>query len=506
MHDAGMTDVDVLIIGAGVSGICAAAYLRRRRPASTVAVLEARADLGGTWDLFRYPGVRSDSDMASYALSFKPWLDDRALADGARILDYLREVATEQDVLQWIRFSHRVVRADFQSDSARWLVQVATPEGTAEFSARFLFVATGYFDYEEGHRPDLPGSTDFAGRLVHPQHWPDDLDCTDLRVVVIGSGATAVTLIPALARRARHVTMLQRSPSYLIALPSREKLAEPLRRVLGPVRTSRVLRLKNIVLQRSMHIACRRAPALMRRRLIEGVRHKLPRDYDVDTHFTPRYQPWDERLCVVPSGDLFRAIRDGSASVVTDRISRLTHDGVLLESGRELPADVIVTATGLRVVAFGKIQLAVDGTPVDPAATMTYKSCMLSGVPNLVFAFGYTNLAWTLKIELTCRYFLRLLRYLDAHRYASVCPPPLDPRQPRKPLLDLQSGYARRAAAVLPAAGTSGPWSARAAYFTDFARLRVAPVRDPALRFRPLAGAPVSAARRQPSPPGRTST
>ncbi|MBH0123627.1 NAD(P)/FAD-dependent oxidoreductase [Rhodococcus sp. HM1] len=479
------THFDVLIIGAGISGIGAACHLKMRRPDTTFAILEGRDTIGGTWSLFRYPGIRSDSDMPSFGFGFKPWTHRKSIADGHIIMDYLQDAVAENGVAEHIRFGYRVLEAEFSSTEGLWTV-TARHSGTGaltEFTARFLFSGTGYYDNESGFTPEFAGVEDFAGTVVHPQHWPEDLDYAGKRVVVIGSGATAVTLIPSMAAEAGHITMLQRSPSYVLSLPAEDAIANTLNTVLGPERAYRIVRRKNIMLNRGIYKACMRAPKLMRKLLIANVRRQLPRHFDVDTHFTPRYNPWEQRLCMVPNGDLFKAISSGQASVVTDRIERFTETGIRLESGRELAADIIVTATGLTMSPLGKIALVVDGKPVHLPDTTVYKAMMLSGVPNFAFAMGYTNIAWTLKVDLVCEHFCRLLDHMDAQGHTVVEPVLDDPDMERVPLLDLSSGYIQRGVAAFPRAGTRGPWTAEMAYESDVERLRVGPVEDPALKF-----------------------
>lgn len=490
-------DFDVLIVGAGISGIGAAYHLKTRRPATSFAVLDGRDSIGGTWDLFRYPGIRSDSDMATFGYGFAPWAHRKAIADGSIIMDYLRQVVADNELADHIRFGYRVLTADFSREQHRWTVTTEhTGTGaTARFTARFLFLGTGYYDYDEGFTPEFAGVDEFGGQVIHPQHWPQDLDYTDKHVVVIGSGATAVTLIPAMAPKAGHITMLQRSPSYVFSIPAEDPFANILNKVLGPHRANPIIRRKNILLNRGVFKACKRAPELMRRLLIANVRRQLPKNFDVETHFTPRYDPWDQRLCMVPDGDLFKAISSGRASVVTDVIERFTATGIRLASGRELAADLVVTATGLTMSAFGKIALRVDGAPVNPADTTVYKSMMLSGVPNLVFAFGYTNISWTLKVDLVCEHFCRLLDHMEAQGHQGVEPVLGDEGMQRVPLLDLGSGYVQRGVAQFPRAGTTGPWTAEMAYEKDVERLRTGPVADSALHFsadRPAARASVA--------------
>ncbi|MEV0033529.1 NAD(P)/FAD-dependent oxidoreductase [Nocardia sp. NPDC050793] len=478
-------DFDVLIIGAGISGIGAAYHLATRRPGTSFAVLECRDSIGGTWNLFQYPGIRSDSDMPTFGFGFKPWTHRKSIADGHAIMDYLRETVAENGLAEHIRFGYRVLGAEFSSSNGLWTVtaQRSGTDETEQFTARFLFLGTGYYDHEAGFTPEFTGVEDFEGRVIHPQHWPRDLDYAGKRVIVIGSGATAVTLIPSMAGKTSHITMLQRSPSYVISLPAEDALANTLNKVLGHQRAHRIIRRKNIMVTRGIYKACKRAPKVMRKLLIATVRRQLPAHFDVDTHFTPRYNPWEQRVCMVPNGDLFKAISAGRASVVTDRINRFTKTGILLESGQELAADIIVTATGLTMSPFGKIQLGVDGQPVNVPDTTGYKAMMLSGVPNLVFALGYTNLSWTLRVDLVCEHFCRLLDYMDSHGHGTVEPVLDDPDMERVPLMQLSSGYVQRGIAKFPRAGTSGPWRFQHAYEEDVERLREGPVEDSALRF-----------------------
>jgi cation diffusion facilitator CzcD-associated flavoprotein CzcO len=477
-------DVDVLIIGAGISGIGAACHLRRRRPGTRFTIVEARDAMGGTWDLFRYPGVRSDSDMLTFGFGFKPWRHPNAIAPAEAIRDYLDETVAEYGIEPHIHFGHRVVSAEFASDTGRWTVTTQRAGGaTVTITARFLFSGTGYYDYAAGYTPSFDGLEAFTGPVIHPQHWPKDLDYAGKQVVVIGSGATAVTLLPAMADTAAHVTMLQRSPSYILTLPAKDPIAGLLDRLLGPDRGYRLSRRKNVFVQRAIYRLAHRYPKAVRRVLMADVRRRLPRGYDVNTHFNPRYDPWDQRLCLIPDGDLFTAITSGAASVVTDTIERFTARGIRLQSGRELAADIIVTATGLNLLPLGGIELVVDGARVSVRDATVFKSMMLSGVPNFAFAIGYTNASWTLKVDLVCEHFCRLLDHMDARGAANVVPVCEEPGMERRPLLDLTSGYVQRAIDGFPKAGTRGPWTAAMAYEQDVARLRSGPVEDPALRF-----------------------
>jgi cation diffusion facilitator CzcD-associated flavoprotein CzcO len=481
----GTEHLDVLIVGAGISGIGAAYHLKTRRPGTTFAVLEARDALGGTWDLFRYPGIRSDSDLHTFGYEFKPWTSDNAIAGASEILDYLHETVRENDLAGHIRFGRRILGADWSSEDARWTVRVEhTDTGrVAELTCGVLFSAAGYYDYAGGYTPQFDGAESFQGTIVHPQQWPEDLDYEGKRVVVIGSGATAVTLIPAMAETAAHVTMLQRSPSYVMSLPARDPVANALRRLLPEETAYRITRQLNIRRQRLIYDLSMRHPEMVRRIIRELTRRQLPAGYAVDTHFKPRYNPWQERLCAVPNGDLFKAIRAGRASVVTDRIVRFTERGILLESGTELEADIIVTATGLNLLAFGGVELSLDGESVDVGDTLAYKSMMLSGIPNFAFAVGYTNSSWTLKVDLVCEHLCRMLDHMDAQGYDTMVAVADDSAIERRPLLDFQAGYVQRAVDRFPSQGSSGPWTVAMSYAADRERLRHGPVEDPALRF-----------------------
>jgi monooxygenase len=479
--------VDVLIVGAGVSGIGAAYYLQRDHSGRSYAILEGRGASGGTWDLFRYPGVRSDSDLHTFGYEFRPWRSDTAIADSGSILAYLRETAAEYGIDRKIRYRTKVVSAAWSSADARWTVTTQNAEtgerGTA--SCAWLLCAAGYYRYDQGFTPEFAGRERFRGPVVHPQQWPQDLDYAGKRVLVIGSGATAVTLIPALAPDAAHVTMLQRTPSYVLPVPTRDKTNARLTRLLGPRRAYAITRRMNAWRQVTIWRACQKYPDAARK-VIRGINVKqLPEGYPVDEHFSPPYGPWDQRMCMAPDGDLFRVIRDGQASVVTGPIDTFTEAGVLLKDGRELPADIIVTATGLNVQALGGIALTVDGEPVRVADRFAYKGMMLSGVPNFVFVFGYTNASWTLKVGLLCEHFCRLLAYMDARGYAVARPAAADPGTPARPFTDFASGYIRRALDVLPRQGDRAPWRISPTYRDDVRLLRKQPVDGPELAFTP---------------------
>ncbi len=476
--------VDVLILGAGLSGIGAACHLQRHCPNKTFKILEARASIGGTWDLFRYPGIRSDSDMFTLGYSFRPWLEAEAIADGDSILRYIRDTAREHDIEQHIRFSQRAVSAAWSSEEARWTVQAQGTDGgeATVLTCDFLYACTGYYRYDEGYTPEFAGLERFAGRFVHPQHWPEDLDCADKRVVVIGSGATAVTLVPALAKRGAQVTMLQRSPSYVLSLPGRDALADQLRRRLPARHAYALVRWKNVMLATLSFQLCRRAPRLMRGLITKLAQKQLPEGFDVATHFKPDYSPWDQRLCLVPDGDLFAALKTGNATVVTGKIDSFTEGGVRLADGTELAADVVVAATGLNMLVLGGLQLSVDGRPVEMPETVAYKGMMLCGVPNMALTLGYTNASWTLKADLVARYVCRLLERMDTTGAAICTPQPPDPALPTEPIIDLKSGYVTRSLAELPRQGASAPWRLHQNYVKDVRLMKRGPL-DDAMEF-----------------------
>ena len=472
--------MDVLIVGAGLSGIGAACHLQERCPGKTYAILEAREDMGGTWDLFRYPGIRSDSDMFTLGYCFRPWEDAKAIADGPSILRYIHDTARDHRVEDRIHFRHKVLRAQWSTEDARWTVETErTDTGeTATFTCGFLYMCTGYYRYDEGYTPQFAGSERFAGEIIHPQHWPEDLDYTGKRVVVIGSGATAVTLVPAMAEKAAHVTMVQRSPTYVVTLPGNDGLAEALYKRVPPKLAYAVVRWKNVLLMMSSYKLSRRAPGLMRNLIRKGTVKRLPEGYAVDTHFNPSYDPWDQRMCLVPDGDLFEAISEGRASIVTDKIEAFTETGLRLASGEEVQADIIITATGLNLLPLGGMELAVDGADVSIRETVGYKGMMLSGVPNLAVTFGYTNASWTLKADLVAQYACRLLNHMDARGHAIATPRAPAPGSETVPWLDLKSGYVLRSSAALPKQGVTPPWRLYQNYLRDIPLLRRGPVDD----------------------------
>jgi monooxygenase len=475
--------VDVLIVGAGLSGIGAARHIQASFPGKTYTILEARDAIGGTWDLFRYPGVRSDSDMHTLGYRFRPWTQAKAIADGPSILGYVRETAAEAGVDKHIRFNHRVTRASWSSADARWTVQATHGAETTSATCSFLLMCGGYYRYDEGYVPPLPGIEHFRGQVVHPQHWPEDLAYAGKRVVVIGSGATAVTLVPAMARTAAHVTMLQRSPTYILTLPTEDAIANRLHTLLGARRAYAVTRWKNVLLTTVFYRLSRRRPHMIRNWIRKLAIKQLPAGYDVDTHFNPAYNPWDQRLCLVPDGDLFKAIRDQRASVVTDHIATFTERGLLLESGAELVADIVVTATGLQLLPLGGTQLAVDGRAICLPETMTYKAMMLSGIPNFAFTIGYTNASWTLKADLVSEFVCRLLAHMDARGYDTCVPVNDDPSVTEAPLLDFSAGYVLRSIDQFPRAGSRAPWRLGMSYAHDVVALRHGKINDGVLRF-----------------------
>jgi monooxygenase len=476
---------DVLIVGAGLSGIGAAWHLQHKCPGKSYAIVEAREASGGTWDLFRYPGVRSDSDMYTLGYSFRPWKEAKAIADGPSILTYIREVARDHGIDRRIRYGYKVVAAAWSTPDARWTVEVevGADRVVRRFTCNFLWMCSGYYDYEAGYLPEFAGMERFGGRIVHPQKWTDDIDYAGKRVVVIGSGATAVTLVPAMAETAEQVTMLQRSPTYMVARPSQDQLANKLRRRLPIKLAYWATRWRNVLLGMYFYQMCKRKPDKVKSLLLGGVRQMLGPDYDIDRHFTPRYNPWDQRLCLVPDADFFRAIRRGKVSLVTDHIESFTETGLKLKSGAELLADLIVTATGLVLVPLGGARLSVDGRAVDPAKTFIYKGMMYSDVPNLASVFGYTNASWTLKADLVCEYVCRLINHMDRGGYRQCTPRNGDPTLAEEPWVNFSSGYIQRALAKQPKQGSKRPWKLYQNYALDLLSLRFGSVRDRAMVF-----------------------
>jgi monooxygenase len=483
--DDQLESVDVLIVGAGISGIGCAYYLQREHPEKRYAILESRAASGGTWDLFKYPGIRSDSDLQTFGFAFKPWTSERAMAPGPEILSYIRDAASENAIDQKIRAHHRVVSADWSSEGSSWLVTVERTDTRDRFkiSAGWLFAGTGYYRYDAGYTPELPGIGCFKGLVIHPQQWPEDLDYAGKRVVVIGSGATAVTLVPAIAPKAAKVTMLQRSPSYIVALPSKDAISNLLLKLFGPERGYDLARRKNIFQQTVVYRLCQRYPERARSVIRWLTTKQLPAGYPVDEHFRPRYDPWDQRLCAVPDGDLFKAISAGSADVVTDTIETFTQTGVKLSSGSELEADIVVTATGLKLLAFGGIAFAVDGEPVKLPDRLAFRGLMLSGMPNFAYLVGYTNASWTLKVGLVCEHFCRILSHMDEHGYDKCVPELPYPNMTTTPLLDFSAGYVQRALDDFPKQGAYEPWRLAMSFHEDRHSLSDGPIEDRSLHF-----------------------
>ena len=474
---------DVVIVGAGLSGIGAAVHLQTKCPGRTYAILEGRAAIGGTWDLFRYPGIRSDSDMYTLGYSFKPWTNAKAIADGPSIRSYVGDTAREHGIEPKIRFGHHVNSADWSTADARWTV-VADQAGEARrFTCNFLFMCSGYYDYAGGYTPDFPGAGQFGGDFIHPQFWPETLDYSGKRVVIIGSGATAVTLVPEMAKTAAHVTMLQRSPTYVVSRPAEDAFANRLRRWLPPMLAYGITRWKNVLLGMWFYGLTRRKPAMVKQRIIAMVQEALGPDFDVGKHFTPRYNVWDQRLCLVPDADLFEAIKSGRASVATDTIKTFTKTGIELESGAVIDADVVVSATGLKLQLLSGLIVSVDGIPTDIAKSLAYKGMMYSGVPNLASSFGYTNASWTLKCDLTCEYVCRLLNHMDRTGLRQATPRRNDPTITEEPWLDFSSGYVQRSIEAFPKQGNKAPWKLHQNYAADIITLRLGKLDDGVLEF-----------------------
>jgi monooxygenase len=482
---AAIEHFDVLIIGAGLSGVSAAWHLQTRCPDHSYVILEARERIGGTWDLFRYPGVRSDSDMYTLGYSFRPWKDAKAIAEGPAILQYIEETARDYDITRHVRFCQRVKRASWSTEAACWTVDIERTDTNTQvqLNCNFLFACGGYYSYAAGYTPDFAGVERFSGRIVHPQAWTGDIDYAGKRVVVIGSGATAVTLVPELAKKAAHVVMLQRSPTYVVARPSEDVIAKLLRGYLPAIAVYEIARWKQLLLGMYFFRLCRRNPTRAKNLILSGVRAALGQDHDVGKHFTPRYNPWEQRLCLAPDGDLFKAIRSGRASVVTSEIDTINESGVLLKSGEERTADLIVPATGLNLEVLNGMEIFVDGVRIDPATTLTYKGMMYSGVPNLASAFGYTNASWTLKCDLTCEYVCRLLNYMRRHGVRQCTPRNSEASIRAQPAIDFSSGYVQRSLHLFPKQGAKPPWKLYQNYVRDILMLRFGRVRDGIMQF-----------------------
>ncbi|TFV56275.1 NAD(P)/FAD-dependent oxidoreductase [Mycobacterium sp. PS03-16] len=476
--------VDVVIVGAGISGISAAYHLQERCPSKSYVILERRENLGGTWDLFKYPGIRSDSDMYTLGFRFKPWTQEKSIADGASILSYLKETVAEYGIDRKIRYGQRVTSVEWSDAENRWTICIEADGEQREIQCGFLMACSGYYNYDEGYSPEFPGAADFAGTIVHPQHWPEDLDYAGKKIVVIGSGATAVTLIPALAKSgAGHVTMLQRSPTYIGSLPDVDPFAVQADRLLPPKLSAFAIRWKSIIFQSAQYQLSRRFPQFMRKTLLTMAQRRLPEGYDVEKHFGPSYNPWDERLCLAPNGDFFKTIKSGKADVVTDTIDTFTANGIRLSSGEELEADIIVTATGLNMQLFGGATIYRNGEEVPLNGLMAYKGMMLTGMPNSAFTIGYTNASWTLKADLVSEFVCRLLNYMDAHGFDTVVPQHPGNSVEERPILDFTPGYVLRALDRLPKSGSVAPWRLKQNYFIDMRLIRHGKVDDEALQF-----------------------
>ena len=476
---------DVLIVGAGLSGIGAAWHLQHgAKPARSYVILEGREAIGGTWDLIRYPGIRSDSDMYTLGYAFKPWTEAKAIADGPAILKYVRETAAENGIDRHIRFGHKVLGAAWSSQTALWTVTARTGDGaTRTFTAGFVFLCGGYYSYDGGYLPQFPGYDRFKGALVHPQQWPEALDYTGKRVVVIGSGATAVTIVPEMAKRAAHVTMLQRSPTYVVSRPAEDAMANKLRKWLPSMLAYNIVRWRNVLFGMWVFRMARSKPDAVKKNIIDMVKAELGPDYDVATHFTPTYNPWDQRLCLVPDADLFAALKAGTASVVTDHIETFDETGIQLKSGRHLDADIVVTATGLVLQVMNGLTLTVDGQPVDPGQTLSYRGMMYEGVPNLASVFGYTYESWTLKADLTCEYVNRVLNHMARTGQRQVTPRNTTGEAARLPWLDFSSGYVQRTKEKFPNQGGKAPWKLHQNYALDLMSLLYAKLDDGVLEF-----------------------
>jgi len=480
-----MEHFDVLIVGAGLSGIAAAYHLQKRCPNHSYAIIEARQAIGGTWDLFRYPGIRSDSDMYTFGFAFRPWTDGKVFADGMNIREYVRNTARDNGIDKKIRFGQRAVEASWDSQTARWTVRIEEVEsGTKfEYTSNFLMMCSGYYRYDRGYLPEFEGRDDFKGDFIHPQFWPEDYDYSGKRVVIIGSGATAITLVPAMAGAAEHVTMLQRSPSYIAARPARDAMADFLRKFLPENFIHSMTRTKNILLAIYFYEVSRRWPNLVKSEVMKRAKKELGEDFDVETHFSPRYRPWDQRFCLAPDGDFFKVLKDGSATIVTDHIERITEDGIKLESGAELRADLIIPATGLELQILGGMSLVVDGERLDTSKSFTYRGMMLSGVPNMALAIGYTNSSWTLKVDLSCARVCRILNFMKRKGF-DYCVPVLPEGLEAAPLLDFSSGYVQRALPHMPLQSLKTPWRTYQNYIRDMLTIRFSAIEDGTLGFK----------------------
>ncbi len=478
-----MNHTDIIIVGAGLSGVGAACHLERKNPDKSYRVLEAREEIGGTWSLFKYPGIRSDSDMYTFGYSFKTWDNPKSFADAPSILEYVNEAADEYKIREKIQYNTKVTTVNFDTEKSIWKLTTNTQNKEEKFTCNYLFVCTGYYNYKNGYTPDFPGIKDYKGKVIHPQLWPKDLDYKNKKVVVIGSGATAVTIVPKMAKETAEITMLQRSPTYVGAFPNKDKVANFLKKILPKKVAHKVIRFKNIVIQIIFFNACRMWPKTMKKLLVKGAQKHLG-DYPAKPHFEPNYKPWDQRFCVAPDGDLFTTLQEGKANVVTDKIETFTENGITTKSGKHLEADIVISATGLKLLAFGGAKISIDNTAFDISKSLTYRGLMLSNLPNCIFFAGYTNASWTLKSDLTSEYAGRLLKYMDQKKYSSFTPTVLDDEMETIPLLNLNSGYIHRSEHEFPRQGSKLPWRLYQNYFRDFKTLRINKLTDKQLHFK----------------------
>jgi len=482
--DSNKNYTDVIIVGAGLSGIGAAHHLQTNCPDHSFTILEGRENMGGTWDLFRYPGIRSDSDMYTLGYSFKPWRNPKAIADGPAILKYIHDTATEDGIDKHIKYNHKVEGASWDSTTARWTIKVATDGQEVEYFCNFLFMCCGYYSYEKGYTPEFEGIDDYKGQIIHPQEWPEDLDYTGKKIVVIGSGATAVTLVPALAEKAGGVTMLQRSPTYVVTGPSEDKIATGLRKILPSKTAYSLSRWKNVLWGSFFYNLARKRPKFVAGLIKKGVQKEMGPDYDVEQHFTPSYNPWDQRLCMVPDSDLFESLKKGTSEMVTDHIDRFTESGILLKSGKILEADIVVTATGLQLAFMGNMELNVDGKQVEPSKLFMYRGMMFSDIPNIALAFGYTNASWTLKCDLVCKYVCRLLNFMKDKNLKYVTPRMTMKDMGEEPMVDFNSGYFLRMMDDLPKQGSKRPWKLHQNYMLDILNFKYSSLKDKFLEYK----------------------
>lgn len=478
---------NVLVIGAGISGIGAGHYLKKNCPNKSFAIIENRDSIGGTWDLFKYPGIRSDSDMFTLGYAFKPWISEKAIADGPSILEYLNETVKENNLKENINFNKKVVSAHWRSEDDLWKVVIKDniSEEEKEVTCNFLFMCTGYYKYENGYTPDFPGIENFNGQVIHPQHWPENLNYENKKVIVIGSGATAATIVPELSKKTKYVTMLQRSPTYFVSYPDIDLLANRLRKILPKSLAYTIIRLRNVFFQQWLYTMCRKYPKFIKKRLLKAVKDVLP-NANIEKDFNPRYNPWEQRMCLVPNGDLFESIKSNGVKIETDEIEYFQNNSIKLKSSKELEADIVITATGLNLQQFGGTEIFVDNNKINPAETMTYKSMMFSGIPNFANSFGYINASWTLKADLTCEFVCKLLNHMDKNGFSSCVPKPDQSVKEQEDWLasEFSSGYIHRAIHLFPKTGDKSPWTNNQNYFKDFYEIKFGKVNDGAISFK----------------------